>query len=235
VFLGRYNTLNFGGPFTLSYDYAVNYPWSGQFRETFSFPLIRGLRAMLVFGEGGGWCDPTCYNQGLFLLSPVLILSILGVGSYVRRAKHESILTLGLFIVYLGLFAKHRTSHGFTTDGRYLTPFLALWSIPLAFYVDEVVSWTARPAWQALAYLLLYGTFFLSVRNIFLHIGFSYNYDLDLGQLNSMVASPSNWSYLLSHVFRNAENLPLLWLIETFVFALGLGVWWARWRLTTRQ
>lgn len=233
-FLAFYNTVNFGGPLALSYDYAINYPWAGHFGKTFSFPLIQGLRAMLIWGEGGGWCDPTCYNQGLFLLSPILLLSALGIRSYVRRARQASILTLGLFLVYLILFAKHRTFHGFTADGRYLTPFLALWCIPLAFCIEMIVSRPVRPAWQAIAYLVLYGTFFLSVRNIFLHIGFSYNYGLDLSQLSSMIARPSNWSYLISQVFRNLGNLPLLWLSEGAVIAVGLGIAWTTRHLTRR-
>jgi len=234
-FLAFYNTVNFGGPLRLSYDYAINYPWAGDLQETFSFPLVQGLRAMLIWGEGGGWCDPTCYNQGLFLLSPVLLLSVLGVGLYVRRARSESILTLGLFLTYLLLFAKHRTFHGFTADGRYLVPFLALWCIPLAFYVDEVVAWVDHPVRQALAYLILYGAFFLSVRNIFLHIGFSYNYQLDLSQLSPMVVQPGNWSYLLGQVFRNMKNLPLLWLSDGLALLMGLGIWKARSHLPSRR
>jgi len=239
-FLAFYNATNFGGPLALSYHYAVNYPWAGQLTETFSFPLDRGLIAMLIWGEGGGWCNPTCYNQGVFLLSPVLLLSLLGIRSYIRRARSESVLTLGLFLTYLGLFAKHRTFHGFTADGRYLAPFLALWCIPIAFYVDGTLgrgrdpSSTERPApmehpaWQAAGQLALYGAFFLSLRNIFLHIGFSYNYKLDLGRLSTPIAQPQNWFYLLSRVFPNAGNLPLLWMCEGVVLALALVAWRVR-------
>ncbi|MCA9969944.1 MAG: hypothetical protein KC425_07005, partial [Anaerolineales bacterium] len=66
LFFGYYNQVNFGSPFTLSYAYALNYPWAGEFRTTFSTPLLPGLRAMLWFGESGGWCGGPCYNQGLF-------------------------------------------------------------------------------------------------------------------------------------------------------------------------
>ncbi len=223
AFLAFYNTVSFGGPLALSYDYAINYPWAGRFAETFSFPLGQGLRTILIWGEGSGWCDPTCYNQGLFLLSPVLLLSIPGTISYFRRARRASVMTLGLFFVYLGLFATHRTFHGFTADGRYLAPFLALWCIPLAFSLEEVTGWAERPAQQATAYLVLYGAFFLSSRNIFLHIGLSYNYELDLGQLSPIIASPGNWLYLSSEVFRNVANLPLLWLLEGVVLVAGLA------------
>lgn len=234
AFLAFYNTVNFGSPFTLSYDYAINYPWAGKFRETFSFPLAEGLRAMLIWGRGGGWCNPTCYNQGLFLLSPILVLSVLGIRRNVVRARWESILTLGLFVTYLILFAKHRTFHGFTADGRYLVPFLSLWCIPLAFWIEDILSWAQRPAYRAVTYLILYGAFFLSVRNVFLHIGFSYNYGVDLSRLSPMIARPENWCYLLRQVFPNAGNLPLLWLVEAVLLALGFSIGWARQRLASR-
>ncbi len=234
-FLAFYNTVSFGGPFSLSYRYAVNYPWAGRFGDTFSFPLGAGLRAILIWGEGGGWCNPTCYNQGLFLLSPILLLSIPGAIFHFRQARRESALTLGLFLVYLGLFAKHRTFHGFTADGRYLTPFLGLWCIPLAFWLEKIRTWTEHPAWQAISYMTVYGAFFLSTRNAFLHIGLSYNYDLDLGQLSPMIATPANWIYLFRTVFRNTRNLPLLWWSEAVMLLSGLGAWWVRVRLPDLQ
>lgn len=217
AFLAYYNTVNFGGPFTLSYAYAINYPWAGDFRSTFNFPLAQGLRGMLIWGEGGGWCDPTCYNQGLFLLSPVTLLSIAGLVHYFRRRRREFILTVGLFLIYLGLFSKHRTFHGFTADGRYLVPFLGLWAIPMGFFFDRVLRRVEAPPWCALLYLAVYGLFCLSLRNMFLHIGFSYNYQLDLSELNGFAAAPGNWSYLMDQVFRNADNL----------FGLPLSPFWA--------
>ena len=72
-------------------------------------------------------------------------------------------------------------------------------------------------------YLLFYGLLFLSPRNIFLHIGFSYNYHLDLCQLSAPIASPANWIYLAGQVLRNAGNLPLLWLVEGGVAAVVAG------------
>lgn len=221
IFLAVYNTINFGGPFTLSYEYAINYPWAGDLGSTFNFPLGQGLRGMLLWGTGGGWCNPTCYNQGLFMLSPVLLLSLPGMVIYLLRARCESILTTGLFLVYLGLFAKHRTFHGFTADGRYLVPFLGLWCLPLGFLLDWTREQIEADVWHAAIYPLLYGLLFLSSCHIFLHIGFSYNYELDLAQIGPLIAGPQNWSYVLSSVLRNVQNLPLFWLVE----GLGLAVW----------
>lgn len=229
LFLGYYNLVNFGSPFTLSYAYAINYPWASQFRTTFSYPLLAGLQSLLVFGMGDGQCDPVCYNQGLLLLSPVLALALPGFIWYWRRSWRACLLTTSLFLVYLLLFATHRTSHGFTADGRYLVPFLSLLIIPLAY----TLAWISRqqssqPGWQALLTLVAYGLFFLSLRNMILHIGFSYNYTLELDQLSHLIAAPQNWLYLGRELWPNARNLPLLWLVEGVILLLLLGWRWAK-------
>lgn len=230
AFLAYYNNANFGGPFTLSYAYAVNYPWASSFFSTFSWPLLPGLRALLIWGEGGGWCDSVCVNQGLFLLSPVMLLALPGLWPYFRRAqvRRQFWLTNAVFVVYLLLFAKHFTSHGFTGDGRYLVPFLSFLAIPLAYTLDWSLAQFHKPGRQLVLTGLIFGLFFLSWRNMFLHIGFSYNYHLDLSQLSRMIASPQNWRYLGRAVFRNIGNLPLLWLLEGL--GLGVGLGWVRYQ-----
>ncbi len=221
AFLAAYNNANFGGPLTLSYAFAVNYPWAGSFFSTFNWPLLPGLKALLVWGEGGGWCNPTCYNQGLFLLSPIMLLALPGFWPYFRRARRPFWLTTTIFIVYLLLFAKHFTAHGFTGDGRYLVPFLSLLAIPLAYAIDWLLRPSQKPLQLAAFAFVAYGLFFLSLRNILLHIGFSYNYSLDLSQLDPMIASPQNWRYLADVIFPNRRNLPLLWLLEAAGAVIG--------------
>lgn len=211
LFLAYYNTTNFGNPWTVSYAYAVNYPWAGSFGTTFNFPLLPGLRALLWWGEGGGWCGgPPCVNQGIFLLSPVLILAVPGLFLYWRRRPAWFWLTTGLFLVYLLLFARHHTSHGFTADGRYLAPFLTLLVPPLGFTLDWLLSPHRRPLFRAAAALVVYGLFFLSLANQIGHIGTSYHYTLDLSRLQTPLAAPSNWAYLAETILPNAANLPLL-------------------------
>jgi hypothetical protein len=226
IFLAFYNATNFGNPARLSYAYAVNYPWASSFLTTFNYPLAAGLRALLVWGSGDGWCNGTCYNQGLLLLSPMLILVIPGWFLYWRKAREACILTTAVFLVYLLLFSLHRTSHGFTADGRYLVPFLGLLAIPLGFTFQQLLSMWKRPVLQAMLLLLSYGLFFLSLRNVFLHIGLSFNYNLDLSQLGSQIAQPNSWPYLFNQIFRNIANLPLFWLIEFLLLALILAIGW---------
>lgn len=225
LFLGFYNNVNFGSPLRLSYAYAANYPWASSFATTFNFPIIQGLQGLLVGGAGDGWCDGTCYNQGVLLLSPVLLLALGGWPLYYEKARKECILTTGVFLVYLLLFAKHRTFHGFTADGRYLVPFLSLAVIPLGFAFAWLLTLRRHPVWQAVLLLVTYGLFFLSLRNVFLHIGFSYNYNLDLAQLSPMIAGMSSWRYLAGQVLVNVANLPYLWLLEAMLLALLLALW----------
>ena len=174
-------------------------------------------------------------QQQLLLISPMLLLAIPGWIPYWRQARRECILTTAVFLVYLLLFARHRTSHGFTADSRYLAPFLSLLAIPIGFFFEWLFSLRRRPVWQALLLFVSYGLFFISVRNVIYHIGLSYNYNLELSQLDPMITHPANWQYLATQVFRNVANLPYLWLLEMFLFALLFFLRWLFSRRSSRQ
>lgn len=234
LFLAFYNTVNFGRPWTLSYAYAVNYPWASSFRTTFDFPLLQGLQALLVWGEGPGSCDGPCLNQGIWLLSPVLLLAIPGLLPYLRRQRRAFVLTMGVFLLYLLLFATHHTFHGYTADGRYLAPFLSLLAIPMAFALAWLFDRDVNPISRSIFALLVYGLFFVSIRNILLHIGFSYNYTLELSQLRPPVAGPQNWLYLANTLLPNWRNLPLLWLVEFMLLAAVVALGGVAWFVQTR-
>lgn len=220
-FLAYYNATNFGSPFTLSYAYAINYDWAGEFTTTFNFPLYEGLRNMIWFGAGDGWCNPTCFNQGFLLLSPVLGLAVLGIWGMGRKWPRETAVILTIFLSYLILFAKHRTSHGFTADGRYLTPFLPLLTFPMAV----TLHWIQQKQQRAWLNMIAYGLFFLSLGNIGWHIGRSFHYNLDPTQLNPLVAHPDNWQYWSQILLPNWGNLPLLWFADLLLLAFIAGLW----------
>ena len=243
AFLAWYNTVNFGGPFTLSYAYAINYPWAGAFATTFSFPLLPGLRALLWWGEGGGWCGgPPCVNQGLFLLSPVLLLALPGLFILRRRQPAAFVLMTALFLIYLLLFAKHHTSHGFTADGRYLMPFLGLLVPALGFALD----WLRNRVWRTgvrseklgfytLIIFPIYGLFFLSLGNQARHIATSFNYTFDPALLQSPLARPENWAYFLRSLLPNVANWPLLILPLGSVVAVGVVGYTVRNRVSKKK
>src|SRR5574341_1147726 len=226
AFLMYYNTMNFGGPLVTSYQYAINYPWAASLGTTFDVPLSRGLPAMLWYGIDLREQE----NQGLFLLTPVTLIGLAGVWAYIKRRRQEAILVLGVFLIYLLLFAKHHTFSGFTFDGRYLMPFLALWFVPIGFALDALDR-KEESAGKAALLLIVYGLIFLSVRNMLAHIAFSYNYHLDPGLVQRRAATPENWGYILGNIFVNWQNLPLLWLVEGA--APGIGI--LAWRWTARR
>jgi len=211
AFLAFYNYSNFGSPFTLSYSYAINYPWAGDFRETFSTPWLQGLKAMIYFGESGGWCGGTCYNQGFLLLSPILLAALPGLVRFWQRDRAAFLLVNGLFLTYLLLFARHHTAHGFTGDGRYLVPFLGLLAVSLGYTLDSLRR--LRGGWAWGGWTAVGALFAISWRNMFIHIGTSYNYQLDLTQLDPLVAHPQNYLYLARAIFPNSGNLPVFWLL----------------------
>lgn len=231
AFLAYYNNTNFGSPFTLSYAFATNYPWAAEFGSTFSYPLGAGLRALLWWGEADGWCGGVCTNQGIFLLSPVLLLALPGLWRYGRGYPREFALTMSLFLIYTLLFAQHRTLHGFTHDSRYLLPYLGLLALPLGFTLDWVLAWK-RPLLYTVALLLLFGLFYLSLRNVALHIATSFNYTLDLTQFQPQLASPQNWQLLIAALFPNRGNLPLWWGLVA-IGTLGTSLW--HWRKPNPQ
>lgn len=218
VLLMAYNTVNFGGPFELStfnVDTTI-WPQNENFNTDFATPLLVGLRAMLVWGGD---------NQGLGLMSPVALLALPGLVMFWRSARRDFILLMGLFAAMLLLFSKSTTFNPLTNDGRYLTPFLGLWFVPLAFWLDRVCfrarRGAARLAWAA----LVFGLLFLSVRNVFWHIALSWNYDLDYAALQAYSVNSSNLKYALGTVFPNAANVWWLWWLYAGVSTLAWGLW----------
>ena len=229
AFLAYYNRVNFGSPWTTSYAYAVNYPWASSLATTFDFPLLDGLRAMLFFSADERFLGHD--NQGIFLLSPIVLLAIGGIW-YLwqqRALRREALFILGVAFLYLLLFSKHHTLHGFTGDGRYFAPFIPLLVLPLGLWVDHNLLRDEPLGLREFVWLLLFfGLAYLSMRNTAVHIGYSFNYTLDLGQFDAFSTSPDNWGRFFSALFPNWRNLPLLWVLE----AIALGIVWGimRWR-----
>jgi len=108
-----------------------------------------------------------------------------------------------------------------TNDGRYLTPFLALWLVPLAFWIDATYRRLGSDGARLVASLALFGLLFLSVRNQLMHVAFSWNYDLRYADLLNMSTPVPNIARLLATVFPNAANVWWLWLLLALPAALA--------------
>jgi hypothetical protein len=227
AFLLIYNTLNFGSPFEISTFNADTtlWPQNEGLAADFATPLLEGLWGMLFHSSNG--------NQGIFLLSPFTLLGLLGLSSLYGYSRRRFILVIGVFAAYLLIFAKSTTYNPLTNDGRYITTFIGLWMIPVAFWIDEHYLPAQNEIERLGLSLLVFGLLFLSVRNQLMHIAFSWNYDLDPAALQPLAASPENIRLLFQTVFPNARNLPLLWGGELLVFGvIGLV---RRWRHRRQQ
>ncbi len=220
LFLMWYNTVNFGGPLKLSTFNAdtTRWPQNLSFLTDFATPIWVGLPAMLFYGSD---------NQGLFWLAPISLLGLLGLKGMWARSRRESILVIGVFVAMLLLFSTSTTFNPYTNDGRYITPFLGLWFVAVGFGISWMQSRIqSAPTNFLISFfspLIIYGLLFLSVRNQFMHIAFSWGHDLNAAGLRPLAAAPENIVALWQAVFPNALNLPLWWGM--------VGVGWLAWRL----
>jgi hypothetical protein len=206
AFLAWYDWLNFGCMSCVS-TFQVDlqrWPNAAGMGASFATPLRDGLTGMLFWGND---------NQGIFLLSPIALLSLLGVVPLLRRAPVRGGLVLGVFVVYLVLFSKSTNFNPLTNDGRYLTPFLALWLVPLGVFLDRALCHHSPDGRRLVVSLAVFGLLFLSARNAFMHVAFSWNYDLKYGDLLNMSTPLPNVILLLRKVFPNAANVWWLWLL----------------------
>jgi hypothetical protein len=212
-----YNTVNFGGPLTLS-TFSVDttrWPQNASLFHDFATPLWVCLPAMLFYGSD---------NQGLFWLAPVSLLGLAGLRGLWQRSRREFALIVGGFAAMLLLFSTSTTFNPYTNDGRYLTPFLGLWFVAVGFGIQWLAS-----RMQSAPTAIVYGLLILSIRNQIMHIAFSWGRDFDLAALRPLSVAPENIAALWQALFPNAANLPLWWGI------LAIGWWIIRLDLPRRQ
>lgn len=216
AFFIAFNVIFFGGPFDLS-AYAVDpVRWACclTLAGNFQNPILNGMAGFLFYEND---------NQGLFLLTPVSVLALLGWRATFRLARARLILVLGIFMAFFVLFSMGSTVNPGSDDGRYLVPFLGLWFVPFAVWLDQIYLRLENELPRTLLSLLLFGLLFLSVRNMAAHIAFSWGYDLNLADLENRSTPPYNLSLLGHTLFPNTRNVPLLWLAEAITLAAVWG------------
>jgi len=225
TFLLLYNTVNFGGLFELS-AYHVNtalWPEDVSVAAQFINPITVGLTALTLYGSG---------NQGLFLLSPIALAGLPGVLILFRRSRRRAWLLVGAFAAFLLLVSTYVDFNPLTNDSRYLTPYLGLWFVPVALWLDERLVGLRLDTPRGIFWtLMICGLVWLSIRNQIMVIAFSWNHDLDLAALKPGAILPENIATLYRTVFRNTLNLPLLWLVEALGAGLIVGAGWVARRI----
>jgi hypothetical protein len=146
-----YDVLRFGQP--------LGGPYSAD-PLGFSTPLLKGVFGLLL--------SP---GVGLFIYTPVLVVSILAFPWFLRQWKVEGALILALFAVRVVFFARYWAWEGGATWGpRFLVPLIPLLLVPLAFLprdrrleIATVALATVGVAVQVLGQLVPYGLYYGTV------------------------------------------------------------------------
>ena len=146
-----YDLLRFGQP--LGGSYAAD-PLG------FSTPLLKGIFGLLL--------SP---GVGLFVYTPVLLMSIVAFPWFLKQWKVEAALLLLLFVVRLGFFARYWSWDGGATWGpRFLVPLIPLLLVPLAFLprnrrieIATIALAAVGVAIQLLGQLVPYGLYYGTV------------------------------------------------------------------------
>lgn len=231
-FLLTYNAALFGGPLSTSYAHTATHTWTHSWSGIFSGPMLVNLVSLLLFAP---WDAVTVHGpvkvegsalQGLFCLSPILLLCIPGWLSARRTAvlRRPALLLIVLTASYLVVISAHATAHGFTRDSRYLAPLVPLSALPLGVWVQRVLL---RPsaAWRALlAQSAMFALCFVSIVQIALHIGFSYDYELHWSELSEMAASAANYRTVGRSVMPNLADALRIWPPALLIAAIWLSM-----------
>jgi hypothetical protein len=184
--LAVYNALAFGSPFHLSYRYVANEYAADQERGLFGIgiPSADGLREVLVG------------NQGLLVLSPVLVAAAAGLWLLWRRgdrldAAVIALVTLGFVVSDAGYFLPYG---GSSPGPRFLVPALPFLAIGLA---------PALGRWPRTTLTLAVVSVVLSTANLITWSARREHHWLPARPFDNLVASVWSW-YGLNRILASA-------------------------------
>jgi hypothetical protein len=146
-----YDVVRFGRP--------LGGPYSGD-QLGFSTPLLKGVFGLLL--------SP---GVGLFIYTPVLLMSLLAFPWFLKQWNVEGSLILALCVVRVAFFARYWSWDGGATWGpRFLVPLIPLMLVPLAFLprdrrieIATVLLAAVGVAIQLLGQLVPYGLYYGTV------------------------------------------------------------------------
>jgi hypothetical protein len=105
--------------FQSAFDFGYN--------ETFDNPVLLGLFG-LFFSSG----------KSVFLYAPVLVVALFAAPRFARQRPFEAVLILGMSLPFCFLYAAFWAWHGDWSWGpRYMVPFMALWILPVAAFLES--------------------------------------------------------------------------------------------------
>jgi hypothetical protein len=225
VLLG-YNALRSGNPFQTGYDLTL-----------FSPNVLLGLYKLLF--------SPL---RGLFIYSPLLLLSLPGWWLFRKRYAAEAWLFAGLAGVTIGLFSAWSSGEGLSWGSRFLVPVVPFIVIVLAPVVEKMASGRWQVA-RLTFYALLLLSFLIQI------LGVTINPWVYLAQLQAdfggeffLENTAALYDFRFSQIagqFQTwaVQNSDLIWWqpwgFDWLAFGLSLGLvivsGWLLWRAVTRQ
>ncbi len=164
LIIPAYNWINFDNPFTPAYHYSPHHPWVAKLNESLSTPLSEGLPAMIITSPK--------IDGGLFVLTPVLLLSLWGFYYMSKTNKKEAILFALLFLVHLLFYSKYKAfSGGAVRDTRYLLTVTPLLVAPLAFWIDRFLMKRKQILEKAFFDMVMWLLIIVSILNVMDDVG----------------------------------------------------------------
>lgn len=133
LILGSYNAAIFGSPFTLTYQYVAN--------PRLQALVNTGILSASLPTAEAIWGLTLSPYRGLFFMSPILLLSIIGFGLLARRSSFRAEWLTSFSIVvlfFLLVSASVQWFGGYAAGPRYLVPMLPFLVWPLAAAIDRV-------------------------------------------------------------------------------------------------
>ncbi len=135
ILLGIYQQLCFGSPFVTSVETSTGFTEKGLLFGVFRLPEWQALWG-LTFSE----------YRGLFFVSPVLLLALIGAGVMVHARRRELLMLVTIVAVFLFAIASFNGWSGGASFGpRYLLPVIPLLAIPMLFVPRRALALLGAP------------------------------------------------------------------------------------------
>jgi len=188
LFAGWYNFICFDSPFITGYHLNQLY---GNETERFTTPIYIGLWGLLISPK-----------RGLFIYSPVLLFSFVGIKKLYTEVKEETILFVSSFVLLLLFYSAWWYWPGGLCYGpRLLHEAIPMFTIPLGKSIDSYKH--KRVFWIAFILLLCFSMYaeFAAVATDFITTDYPKSFD-EIGLISvSRTLFSGEFDTVLSHLF----------------------------------